>query len=401
MQARIQRGRDTLVIDGLDDHATCADLKRRLASEHGIPIESARLTAKGKTLDDEAAVPSCKLLLLQKPQHAQARSKTISLTLRCLASGRVAHKVDVPADATTEQLTTLAVKALGLSPPRAIFLEQGQQLMRADLSVADYSSIHDGTEIFVIPAPGHPPATADEAALPLQLPPSILEAPPAMPAATAPTKATDAPKATVPVPSQLRSGLLPPVAAPSRSVAAMSNLPLEVVNEMMEGLQRELRQPEGEVLYEQLREASRLAAGDSSLPPEVAAATMELIEDMAKGGGMGMGAPLALAAPARAAERQAMAMAPEQKEHLEGVCSKLVRELQRNPPPPPLPSEVEAKREQAAWGKGLSKGFLTRPRRRPPRRSPSRSASPPMAPRRRPSGLRPGCAARRAPRGCR
>jgi len=324
MIATVRRGREELALE-LDDAATVSTLKQALARRLSIRADTIRLMAKGKTLGDADLVPACKIMLMQcaAPHNA---SRTV--TLRCLSTGR-ARDVQVAASISVADLTDRATTELGLSGQRALYLEQGQQLLRPDLTMSDYA-IGSGCEIFVCPAPptAQPPTEGEDGAasqpkakLPSQLPPPQLLALPASLAemfgpeavgkasqcsdcSDVGAKATeDARGAAAVAPAQIRSGLLP---------------------------------------------SSGGGGGGPSLGSSMMQVPLEMLLE-------GMGALSDGAESQREIHEQ---------QRLEGVCAKLVHDLQRGPPAAEAEAPHDARQREKEWGKGLSKGFLSRPKKR-------------------------------------
>ena len=313
----------------------CGQVKAALARAHGIAPESARLVAKGKTLSDEDSVPDCKMMLF-----IRGGTSTLSLSLRCLVSGRVVHQVQVASSMRVSELAERATVALGLSGHRTLYLEAGKQLMRADLSLSDYS-VTSGTEIFVCPvsrAAEELGAEAEPKLLPL-LPPSIkgvepraLEpVPPTPPAQDADGECSHA---GARAPTRMRTGVLGEAAAAAQ--VQMIPIPIEML--------RELQRSEGGVgKPTDIDERALLALIDQQLHATLG--TVGILGELP-----------------RIEQQQA-----RQEDHLEIVCSKLVNGLQRAQPAEQLgnkPSDAkERRKESASWGKGLSKGFLSRPKK--------------------------------------
>ena len=313
----------------------CGQVKAALARAHGIAPESARLVAKGKTLSDEDSVPDCKMMLF-----IRGGTSTLSLSLRCLVSGRVVHQVKVASSMRVSELAERATVALGLSGHRTLYLEAGKQLMRADLSLSDYS-VTSGTEIFVCPvsrAAEELGAEAEPKLLPL-LPPSIkgvepraLEpVPPTPPAQDADGECSHA---GARAPTRMRTGVLGEAAAAAQ--VQMIPIPIEMLRELQRS-EGGAGKPTG------IDERALLALIDQQLHATLG--TVGILGELP-----------------RIEQQQA-----RQEDHLEIVCSKLVNGLQRAQPPEQLgnkPSDAkERRKESASWGKGLSKGFLSRPKK--------------------------------------
>jgi hypothetical protein len=329
-----------------EEFETISQVKAALARAHGIAPESARLVAKGKTLSDEESVPDCKMMLF-----IRGGTSTLSLSLRCLVSGRVVKQVQVASSMRVSELAERATVALGLSGHRALYLEAGKQLMRPELSLNDYT-VTNGTEIFVCPVSRTAEelgAEAEPKLLPLPLlPPSIKSAvpkalepvPPTPPAQNADGECS---QAGARAPARMRTGVLGEAGAAAQ--VQMIPIPIEV-----------------------LRELQRSECGGGK--PIDERALLGLIDQQmhATLGTLGI-----LGELPRIEQQQA-----RQEEHLELVCSKLVHGLQRAQPAEQLgnkPSDAkERRKESAAWGKGLSKGFLSRPKKQ--KRQPAQPPAP-------------------------
>jgi len=329
-----------------EEFETISQVKAALARAHGIAPESARLVAKGKTLSDEESVPDCKMMLF-----IRGGTSTLSLSLRCLVSGRVVNQVQVASSMRVSELAERATVALGLSGHRALYLEAGKQLMRPELSLNDYT-VTNGTEIFVCPVSRTAEelgAEAEPKLLPLPLlPPSIKSAvpkalepvPPTPPAQDADGECS---QVGARAPARMRTGVLGEAGAAAQ--VQMIPIPIEV-----------------------LRELQRSECGGGK--PVDERALLGLIDQQmhATLGTLGI-----LGELPRIEQQQA-----RQEEHLELVCSKLVHGLQRAQPAEQLgnkPSDAkERRKESAAWGKGLSKGFLSRPKKQ--KRQPAQPPAP-------------------------
>ena len=137
---------------------TVAELKRRVS--HLLRPEESQVMARGKRLHDDDTIGEGmdKVMLIRAPGAAAAaasKPKTLKATLRCLASGRIQRDVELP---TSVHIATLLEEkiqpALGLprGVRREIFVARGRQLLRADLTLADYPDVVCcGVELFVAP----------------------------------------------------------------------------------------------------------------------------------------------------------------------------------------------------------------------------------------------------------
>merc|ERR1719240_1451606 len=89
-------------------------LKERIAQVFSVPADEAVIMAKGKKISGDDALKLDgieKVMLMRKPVTA-ARNKSLSVTLRCINTGRLVRNVDVDARTTTcDDLSKLAVKA--------------------------------------------------------------------------------------------------------------------------------------------------------------------------------------------------------------------------------------------------------------------------------------------------
>jgi len=136
----------------LPDDATVGDLKRNV--DHlGVPATSVSLICKGRKLEEDAALLSDvaaqgKVMLMKRPSVAGSRK----LTLRCLASGRLIKDITVKANEPVAALLETAKKALMLPDhvTPALFVEQGKQILRTTLTLADYQ-LPDQLVVFVLP----------------------------------------------------------------------------------------------------------------------------------------------------------------------------------------------------------------------------------------------------------
>ena len=97
--------------------------------------------------------------------HKAKDGKKVKVTLRCLATGRIVRDVELSTTSSVASLLDSVVRpALGLRPHvrRVIFLPQGKQLLRSDLTLADYPAIVEGMELFVAPnGPENDPSPDD------------------------------------------------------------------------------------------------------------------------------------------------------------------------------------------------------------------------------------------------
>jgi len=136
----------------LPDGATVGDLKRNV--DHlGVPATSVSLICKGRKLEEDAALLSDvavqgKVMLMKRPPAAGSRK----LTLRCLASGRLIRDITVKANEPVAALLETAKRALMLPDhvTPALFVEQGKQILRTTLTLADYQ-LPDQLVVFVLP----------------------------------------------------------------------------------------------------------------------------------------------------------------------------------------------------------------------------------------------------------
>ena len=203
--------------------STIGDLKQRLKDV--CPADSACLMAKGKKLPDDSPLGSIdKLMLLRRP-GAGGPAKKLTVTLRCLTTGRVARGVEVCATSPISHiLEGVASKALKLPSGQGheLFVEKGKMLLRRDLSLADYAtSVSDGTELFVCPGE---PSGVGGAAVPFKLPKSLAEVVPKPTAATTPAAASKpaAAAAASPAPSSMLAPPPPSLFAPGAFLDAMT-----------------------------------------------------------------------------------------------------------------------------------------------------------------------------------
>lgn len=154
--------------------ASVAELRERVA--HLVPVHEALLMSRGKKLSDDAATVAGleKVMLLRRPgsgantasaAHKAKDGKKVKVTLRCLATGRIVRDVELSTTSSVASLLDSVVRpALGLRPHvrRVIFLPQGKQLLRSDLTLADYPAIVEGMELFVAPnGPENDPSPDD------------------------------------------------------------------------------------------------------------------------------------------------------------------------------------------------------------------------------------------------
>lgn len=132
---------------------TAAAVKTALTEPTGLSVLDMRLVSRGKVLSDAAQVASgAKVMLLRC-----SAAKKHHLTIRDIISGRDA-KVDVAVNCSHDDLTEIALTALGL-PPEAevgtclrLYLPHVTSLMRIDLTLADYAG---ATVVYLVPcAPG-------------------------------------------------------------------------------------------------------------------------------------------------------------------------------------------------------------------------------------------------------
>jgi len=370
----VHRGRDALVCQ-LDSHSTViADLRKQLEVQHGVPAQSFRLMARGKVLDDAASVPEAKIMMLQRPPEM---NREHVLRVRCLVTGRILKGYIASAKMGIGELTRRVAVALKLDEePRALYVERGKQLLRPDLSLSDYE-LDTTHELYICPAPALPKAQKDvdsEGSEPTQQPrPQSLNlpngqvhrnAPDALHACTeskcpnnsvksavaleAPndrkTGKSDGHASSVGVPLQVRTGVLSGVDSIGRGPSRAA------LREGLEAIEREL-------LSAVAKSSPSSSAATDGAPDMTGAASTEMLKRLlttaVEGGAIGF----TEGDVARDAERQ--------QAHIEDICTKLVRDLRRDPPPPEKPRDVRAaKQEQASWGKGLSKGFLTKPRKK-------------------------------------
>lgn len=226
---RVQFGKEQHKIS-LPTGSTIGDLKQRLKDV--CPAHEACLMAKGKKLaDDSSPLGSIdKLMLLRRP-GAGGSAKKLTVTLRCLTTGRVARGVEVSATSPISHiLESVASKALKLPSGHGheLFVEKGKMLLRSDLSLADYAtSVSDGTELFVCQSQ---PSAAGGAAAPFRLPKSLVEVMPPQPTATAapaaPAATSNKPAAgaaaAVASPAPSAAPAAPPVFAPASFINAMA-----------------------------------------------------------------------------------------------------------------------------------------------------------------------------------
>jgi len=380
----VQHGRTKYEVP-LGEDASVGTLRKRIAELTAIPASEQCLVARGRRMADTDTVQGLdKLMVIRRPPVV---ANKLTLILRCLNSGRLVRDVEVAADEPVKSVLETAKKALKLPPdePHALFADMGNQLLRPDLSLSDYSMIwapSGSTTLYVCPdlrsSPRTQPplpnlpdmqaslaqalqgASPEAARLIVTLgPPEAHAKPPAGdPLSNASSNASVPSSQTPSTGSSPLTGSSPSTgSSPPTSGAAA---PTRLASGVHAGLRTEKS-----LLHEELLQM---------LPPEaLAALTEQRLTDSMLPAGAG-GAPAALLAAYQESAAQAEAECQQRtEERLEKMCASMVKTLAPAEPrkPPATTAKAaaadrrSAKREAAAWGKGLAKGFLGA---RPPRK---------------------------------
>jgi hypothetical protein len=299
-----------------------------------------RLVAKGKTLaDDDATLASAgvvdgaKLMLLRSGAAPKPCRVTFRDGLRLQSYGLALKDVELARSTTVGEATAIAEKALKLpAGAGALFRLEAKDMLRPELTLADYD-LPERAELFLVPRP--PPLARRAAVAPhkeasseslveqlggFQLPPSVTEQ----------------------LADQLEEQLAPPPApsAPAPAAAPARAFP-EVIRSGLAG-------PRG-------------AGGGSdreitlTLDPAVVAAALQ-------------------AELGRSAAGGAASLAGAALEQYETACAEAVGSLASLSPA--ASNASEERRDKAAWGSGLAKGFLSAaPKRRRRKAAPAAEAA--------------------------
>lgn len=420
-----------LEVSGSD---SLASLKARITAVTKIPGNEVGLVSRGKRLDDdqmsidEALGSANKLMILR--QRA-ATAATVPVTLRCPCNGQCIVDFAAPLRQPISQILETAIAALGLKDCRhqyGIFIKEGSQLLRTDLCLSDYNLRPGESELYVVPVGGaQPPAT--EALEPSQ--PAKVRVP-AAPAATAtmqlllPASIVDeqascsGPQGGGNGPDQPRPAQPAPTGAPDvircgRGNAAEHAANLAAVEAAISSALQTITSDAQAMQY--LASAAAMLPADSSSSSSSsngttantsaantaagsATATSATAADTPTAAPPSLaGIPLpglpgvSVSISGAAAPPDLLEMLPpsccgplaesdeQRAQRIEDACSQMVSSLA---PATSYSSSLssrnaaERKRDESSWGKGLSKGFLTRakPKKRRAKKAPSETVDP-------------------------
>ena len=371
-----------------------SQLNARVASAAGVPVDEVSLVARGKRLADAAQTvgaalgASNKLMLVrQRPSAAT----TISVSLRSPNNGRFVAGFPAPLKAPISEVAAVAARALKLPDGRSYhcYVKEGDQLLREDLSLADYH-LGAGTELYVVGmelyvgaeagmeavrAPAPPAADAPEQRE-VRLPSSIAETQVPARSAEPQAQAPAASAAATNAPDAIRTGLgsaaaLPP--SPAKIQAAVDTALRAITSDLAS---------DDEAMRSLLSTATAALDATAALLPAGGGALRVELPDLPEASFVlpmpaGGGPPPDLMRQLFGEGGRAMESEDESARRVEQACSQMVSSLAPAADPSrdaakQAPTAAERRREASSWGKGLSKGFLNaKPKKKRVRKAPS------------------------------
>lgn len=361
----VQVGRTHIEVDA--GVRSLDELRAHITSSCAIPPDEQKLICAGRTLTDVPPAGS-KVMVLRCAAAAAAAAPSLKLTLREPNRGKF-RTLEHPLGATVSSLVEIAERIFSVPPGSgALYSGRGKQLLRPDLTLADYA-LPDAIELFLVPKP--PPADPNrvdgvgEAALPQcaldgvlpaealkMLPAGALVALQPGEAKLTPEMLAAIPLSAVELPASLSAmnavdapAAAPPAPQPASNDAAAAAQPSAAPTTLRSGLLEPAGASPSAMLELSLAALSKAVHGADIPPTALPASAGRVVVIGRRGRPDGADSSTAL----------------------ESRCARVVDSLESRAVGADVPLTSAS---DDSWGAGLSKGFLNAPKRRRRKRAP-------------------------------